>query len=217
MPTSCDLKAKRLVQAEAQNALSRSGGSKAGRCNRSPPVQSSAYVRCGASCPDGRNSAAARTRCARTLTLTERRRSPATTVEGQSIRSIAAQLGRAPSTAAAAKRNGRQAVYRASEADLAAWAEPCVSQVLQNSREQSLGELVTEKLVALVPEQIADAQGVHPHDESGRACHTRRSTAVSHPGAWSPKTELLQHLRPPVHASSRNHTQRPISTVRCRA
>ena len=56
------------------------------------------------------------------LTLTEREEISRAMVEGQSIRSVAARLGRAPSTISREiKRNGGQVHYRASEADNAAW------------------------------------------------------------------------------------------------
>ena len=63
----------------------------------------------------------ARARSARALTLTEREEISRAMVEGQSIRSVAAQLGRAPSTVSREmKRNGGQSDYRATEADSAA-------------------------------------------------------------------------------------------------
>src|SRR4030095_9076984 len=65
----------------------------------------------------------ARTRCATALTLAEREEISRAMAEGQSIRSIAAQLERAPSTVSRElRRNGGEAAaYRASEADGAAW------------------------------------------------------------------------------------------------
>ena len=63
-----------------------------------------------------------RTRAAIALTLLEREGISRAMVEGQSIRSIAAQLGRATSTVSRElRRNGGPAAYRASEADSAAW------------------------------------------------------------------------------------------------
>src|ERR1700692_1462100 len=56
------------------------------------------------------------------LTLAEREEISRAVVAGQSRRSIAAQLGRAPSTISREiKRNGGQACYRASQADQCAW------------------------------------------------------------------------------------------------
>src|SRR6516225_10647847 len=63
-----------------------------------------------------------RTRCATALTLAEREEISRAMAEGQTIRSIAAHLGRAPSTVSREiGRNGGQAQYRAGEADSAAW------------------------------------------------------------------------------------------------
>ena len=63
-----------------------------------------------------------RTRCPTALTLAEREEISRAMAEGQSIRSIAARLGRAPSTISRElRRNGGRAAYRASEADRAAW------------------------------------------------------------------------------------------------
>jgi DNA-binding CsgD family transcriptional regulator len=56
------------------------------------------------------------------LTLAEREEISRAVVAGQSIRSIATSLGRAPSTISREiKRNGGQECYRASQADQAAW------------------------------------------------------------------------------------------------
>src|SRR5678815_3635452 len=63
-----------------------------------------------------------RTRRATALTLAETEEISRAMAEGQSIRSIAAQLGRAPSTVSRELTgNGGRAVYRANEADHAAW------------------------------------------------------------------------------------------------
>ena len=65
---------------------------------------------------------AQRSRSAIALTLAEREEISRAMAEGQSIRSIAARLGRAPSTVGREiRRNGGRAGYRATEADNAAW------------------------------------------------------------------------------------------------
>ncbi len=57
-----------------------------------------------------------RSRCAIALTLAEREEISRSVAEGQSIRLIAAQLGRAPPTVSREiRRNGSQADYRATE------------------------------------------------------------------------------------------------------
>src|SRR6266705_1569037 len=56
------------------------------------------------------------------LTLAEREEIARAVVTGHSMRAIAAQLGRVPSTISREiKRNGGQACYRASQADQSAW------------------------------------------------------------------------------------------------
>src|SRR5450759_612073 len=56
------------------------------------------------------------------LTLAEREEISRSVATGQSIRSVAARLGRAPSTISREiMRNGGQECYRASQADQAAW------------------------------------------------------------------------------------------------
>ena len=63
-----------------------------------------------------------RHRCAIALTLAEREEISRAVAEGQSMRSIAARLRRAPSTVSREiRRNGGQGNYRATEADHAAW------------------------------------------------------------------------------------------------
>jgi DNA-binding CsgD family transcriptional regulator len=79
----------------------------------------------------------ARSRCATALTLAEIEEISRATVDGQSIRSVAARLGRSPSTVSREiKRNGGQSDYRATEADSAAWdralrPKPC--KLVENS------------------------------------------------------------------------------------
>src|ERR1700690_1351831 len=64
-----------------------------------------------------------RRRCATALTLAEREEISRAVNAGQSMRSIAARLGRAPSTISREiRRNGGQGGYRATQADDAAWS-----------------------------------------------------------------------------------------------
>ncbi len=63
-----------------------------------------------------------RTRSQRALTLAEREEISRSVIVGQSLRSIAASLGRAPSTVSReVNRNGGRRRYRASAADQCAW------------------------------------------------------------------------------------------------
>ncbi len=81
------------------------------------------------------------------LTLSEREEISRAVVAGQSIRSIATSLGRAPSTISREiKRNGGQECYRASQADQAAWdrahrPKPC--KLVEN---RTLAHIVADKL-----------------------------------------------------------------------
>lgn len=70
----------------------------------------------------GRICPAQRCRSRLTLTLAEREQIARAVVAGQSVRSIALSLGRAPSTISGQiQRNGGQACYRANYADQRAW------------------------------------------------------------------------------------------------
>ena len=153
-----------------------------------------------------------RARCATALTLAEREEISRAMAEGQSIRSIAAQLGRAPSTVSRElRRNGGRAAYRASEADRAAWDRALRPKCCKLAGDRALAKLVTDKLRLLwSPEQIAGwLKSVHPHDESCRVSHETiyRSLFIQARGAL--KKELLQHLRRTRGMRrSRHHTQK---------
>jgi len=154
----------------------------------------------------------ARTRCATALTLGEREEISRATAQGRSIRSIAAQLERAPSTVSRElRRNGGQAAYRASEADLAAWDRALRPKCCKLASNRALAQIVTDKLRQLwSPEQIAGwLRNAHPHDESCRVSHETiyRSLFIQARGAL--RKELLQHLRRTRGMRrSRHHTQK---------
>ena len=153
-----------------------------------------------------------RTRCPTALTLAEREEISRAVAEGRTIRSIAAQLGRAPSTVSRElRRNGGRAAYRASEADRAAWDRALRPKCCKLARDRALAKLVTDKLRLLwSPEQIAGwLKSVHPHDESCCVSHETiyRSLFIQARGAL--KKELLQHLRRTRGMRrSRHHTQK---------
>ena len=116
----------------------------------------------------------ARSRCTRALTLAEREEISRAMVEGQSIRSVAARLGRAPSTVSREiKRNGGQSHYRATEAESAAWdraRRPKCCKLVDNI---ALARIVADKLRLLwSPEQIAGwLKQTYPGDESQHVSH----------------------------------------------
>ena len=115
------------------------------------------------------------------LTLAEREEISRAVVAGHSIRSIATQLGRAPSTISREiKRNGGQECYRASQADQSAWdrgRRPKTGKLAQN---RALARIVAGKL------QLQWSRSRLPVGSSApiqtiRAvrCHTRPSIAAS--------------------------------------
>src|SRR5215468_2559202 len=81
------------------------------------------------------------------LTLTEREEISRAVVAGQSIRSIAASLGRPPSTISREiRRNGGREGYRANRADQAAWDRACRPKVCKLVQNRGLEQLVASKL-----------------------------------------------------------------------
>src|SRR5436305_2088090 len=103
------------------------------------------------------------------LTLAEREEISRAVVAGQSIRSIAAGLGRAPSTVSREiKRNGGRESYRATRADGAAWNRAHRPKRCKLAENRALARIVSSKLRLLwSPEQIAGwLTHTYPRDES---------------------------------------------------
>ncbi|HKN44870.1 MAG TPA: IS30 family transposase, partial [Propionibacteriaceae bacterium] len=146
------------------------------------------------------------------LTLAEREEISRAVAEGQSVRSIAARLDRAPSTVSREiKRNGGRANYRAAEADDAAWDRALRPKRCKLAEDRALARIVADKLRLLwSPEQIAGwLKHTYPSDESHRVSHETiyRSLFIQARGAL--KKELLQHLRRTRGMRrSRHHTQK---------
>ncbi|RYG57389.1 MAG: IS30 family transposase [Alphaproteobacteria bacterium] len=139
-----------------------------------------------------------RCRCARALTLAEREEISRALVNGQSIRSIAALLGRAPSTICREiNRNGGRSDYRATEAEGAAWDRALRPKQCKLAENRALARVVADKLRLLwSPEQIAGwLKHTYPGDESHHVSHETiyRSLFIQARGAL--KKELLEHLR----------------------
>lgn len=139
-----------------------------------------------------------RSRCATALTLAEREEISRAVVSGQSIRSIAALLGRAPSTISREiNRNGGRSDYRAAEAEGAAWDRALRPKQCKLVENRALARVVTDKLRSLwSPEQIAGwLKHTYPGDESHHVSHETiyRSLFIQARGAL--KKELLEHLR----------------------
>lgn len=146
------------------------------------------------------------------LTLAEREEISRAVVAGHSIRSIAAQLGRAPSTISREiKRNGGQECYRASQADQSAWdrgRRPKTGKLAQN---RALARIVAGKLqLQWSPEQVAGwLKRTYPDDTSRQVSHETiyRSLFIQARGAL--KKELVEHLRRTrVMRRSRHHTMK---------
>ncbi len=146
------------------------------------------------------------------LTLAEREEISRAVVTGQSRRSLAAQLDRAPSTISREiKRNGGPACYRASQADQCAWdrgRRPKTGKLVAN---RALARLVAGKLqLQWSPEQIAGwLKRTYPDDTSHQVSPETiyRSLFIQARGAL--KKELVEHLRRTrVMRRSRHHTQK---------
>ena len=146
------------------------------------------------------------------LTLAEREEISRAVVAGQSIRSIAKTLGRAPSTVSREiKRNGGQECYRASQADQAAWDQASRPKTCKLVENRALAHVVAGRLqMQWSPEQIAGwLKRTYPGDESFQVSHETiyRSLFIQARGAL--KKELVQHLRRTrVMRRSRHHTQK---------
>ena len=146
------------------------------------------------------------------LTLGEREEISRSVVAGHSIRSIAAQLDRAPSTISREiKRNGGQEGYRASQADQCAWdrgRRPRIGKLAQN---RALARIVAGKLQRQwSPEQVAGwLKRTYSDDTSRQVSHETiyRSLFIQARGAL--KKELVEHLRRTrVMRRSRHHTMK---------
>lgn len=155
---------------------------------------------------------AQRRRSGLALSLSEREEISRGVAAGRSLRSIAASLGRVPSTVSREiRRNGGRRGYRASKADQAAWdraRRPRTCRLVQN---RALARIVVEKLqLEWSPEQIAGwLKRRFPDHENYRVSHETiyRSLFIQARGAL--KKELLQHLRRTrAMRRSRHHTQK---------
>jgi len=139
-----------------------------------------------------------RTRSVRTLSLSERETLSRGIASKLSMRAIAEQLGRSPSTVCREiQRNGGYAAYRAHKAEKAAWDRACRPKTCKLVENPALARSVASKLqLAWSPEQIAGwLQRTYQGDENHQVSHETiyRSLYIQTRGAL--KKELLQHLR----------------------
>ncbi|MCF8161271.1 MAG: IS30 family transposase [Polaromonas sp.] len=146
------------------------------------------------------------------LTFAEREEISRAVVAGQSIRSIAILLGRAPSTISREiNRNGGAGCYRATHADQAAWDRALRPKTCKLVANRKLANLVAGKLQCQwSPQQIAGwLKHAYADDENSQVSHETvyRSLFIQARGAL--KKELLQHLRRTrAMRRSRHHTQK---------
>lgn len=146
------------------------------------------------------------------LSLAEREEISRALSSGRSIRSIASQLGRAPSTVSREiQRNGGQGSYRASQAEQAAWDRACRPKICKLVQKRKLANIVAGKLqLQWSPQQIAGwLKQTYVDDENYQVSHETiyRSLFIQARGAL--KKELLHHLRRTrAMRRSRHHTQK---------
>jgi IS30 family transposase len=155
---------------------------------------------------------APRRRSSRSLTLAEREEISRGLAGCRSLRAIALQLGRSPSTISReVSRNGGLQNYRASQADQAAWNRACRPKTCKLVANRALARIVARKLQQeWAPEQIAGwLKHTYPDDEHYQVSHETiyKSLFIQARGAL--KKELLQHLRQTrAMRRSRHHTQK---------
>jgi IS30 family transposase len=154
----------------------------------------------------------ARRRAARALALAEREEISRGVTAGQSVRSIARLLRRAPSTVSREiRRNGGGCSYRASAAEQAAWDRAQRPKPCKLAQNRALARSVAEKLrLEWSPHQVAGwLKRTYPQDETRQVSHETiyRTLFIQARGAL--KKELLQHLRRTrAMRRSRHHTQK---------
>lgn len=132
------------------------------------------------------------------LSLAEREEISRGIVANLSIRTIAAQLGRSPSTVSREiNRHGGYADYRAAQADKRAWDSALRPKRCKLAINHALSRVVERKLrLQWSPEQIAGwLKRTYPEDESNQVSHETiyRSLFVQARGVL--KKELQQYLR----------------------
>ena len=148
--------------------------------------------------PSGGIRPATRQRSRLALRLSEREEISRGVASHLSLRSIATQLGRSPSTIGREiKRNGGYDSYRAAQADLAAWDRACRPKLCKLADNRPLSRTVSTKLkLNWSPEQIAGwLKREYPGEERNQVSHETiyRSLFVQARGVL--KKELLQYLR----------------------
>jgi IS30 family transposase len=146
------------------------------------------------------------------LTFAEREEISRGIAAGLTIRAIAAQLGRAPSTVSREiNRNGCRRWYRANKADAAAWQRAHRPKTCKLARNPALARIVAEKLIGLwSPRQIAGwLKRTYPDDESFQVSHETIYLTLYIQARGALKKELIKYLRRTrAMRRSRHHTQK---------
>ena len=153
-----------------------------------------------------------RRRSRQALTLAEREEISRGVATGQSLRCIAASLGRAPSTVSReVNRNGGRQAYRANQAEQAAWGRAHRAKSCKLAQNRALALIVAEKLqLEWSPDQIAGwLKSTYPDDENYQVSHETIYKTLFIQARGALKKELIQYLRKPrAMRRSRHHTQK---------
>lgn len=146
------------------------------------------------------------------LTLAEREEISRGLVAGQSLRSIAATLGRVPSTISReVKRNGGRRGYRAAKSDDASWERSPRPKTCKLAANPALARIVASKLqLQWAPRQIAGwLKLTYPDDENYQVSHETIYKTLYIQARGALKKELIKHLRRTrAMRRSRHHTQK---------
>jgi IS30 family transposase len=132
--------------------------------------------------------------------LAEREEISRGNVAGLSIRAIASQLDRAPSTVSREiNRNGGRDSYRANQADEAAWVRAHRPKICKLGQNPALARIVAEKLqLEWSPRQIAGWLKYHyPDEETYQVSHETIYLTLFIQARGALKKELLKYLRRP--------------------
>jgi len=132
------------------------------------------------------------------LTQAEREEISRGVVAGRSLRSIAASLGRAPSTVSREiNRNGGRRRYRANDADQAAWDQAHRPQTCKLVQNRALARIVASKLqLQWAPRQIAGwLKYTYPHNENFHVSHETIYLSLFVQTRGVLKKALIAHLR----------------------
>ncbi len=141
---------------------------------------------------------AQRRRSRMALTLAEREEISRGVAAGQSLRTIAVMLDRAPSTISREiNRNGGRQPYRANKAEQAAWNRGHRAKTCKLAQNRALAIIVAEKLqLEWSPRQIAGwLKYTYPDDENFQVSHETIYLTLFIQARGALKKELLQHLR----------------------